>query len=53
MDEYTATEAGERLYMNDYLDNYNLFVRVCKKRREDLSSTELAILFHGYATGGK
>jgi hypothetical protein len=44
--------ARERAAMNEYLDNYNLFCRVCKQRDEDISPMELTILHHGYATGG-
>lgn len=54
MDEYREAEADERLLMNDYLDKYDLFERVCKARGGGIESSEQrAILFHGYITGGK
>jgi hypothetical protein len=45
----------ERLKTNRYLDDYDIFVTECNRRptTEDLSSMELAILHHGYVTGGK
>ncbi len=36
-----------------YLEDYHLFRSVCKHREEDLSSMEMAILHHGYVTGGQ
>lgn len=42
----------ERAKIDHYLDNYNLFVEVCRER-EDLSSIELTILHHGYVSGGQ
>ena len=44
-----------RRHIANYLDEYGDFVRVCKEHNDtsDLSSMELAILHHGYATGGK
>lgn len=49
----TMQIARERAAMNEYLDNYNLFCRVCEQRDEDLAPMELAILHHAYVTGGK
>ena len=46
-------EREDRAAMNEYLDNYNLFCKVCKERNEDLSSMEMAILHLGYVSGGQ
>lgn len=43
----------ERQKIDHYLDNYNLFVEVCREQQPDLSSMELAILHHGYVSGGQ
>ncbi len=42
----------QRRKIEKYLGEYSRFIEVCKERKPDLSSMELAILHHGYATGG-
>lgn len=39
--------------IKEYLHTYEQFANVCGEENKNLSKTEIAILFHGYITGGK
>ncbi|MHC1623327.1 MAG: hypothetical protein ACXQTR_01900 [Candidatus Methanospirareceae archaeon] len=45
----------QRRPIERYIGEYKRFIEVCKENPElrDISSIELAILHHGYATGGQ